>query len=108
MANLVSRLLGEDFFPQRGAQQMRFDCDARVEVFIDQEELEEACEALKAGAGSVETKIAQAKEIALSLARDKVEVTGGGVQVTADVSLSNVNIDNIDWVTLVSPDEQTV
>jgi hypothetical protein len=99
--SIVKRLLGE------GSQDMRFDLNARVElwVLLDDLEYDRRIAALKQSGEPVETKIGQAKAIAVEVANDKLsEISrGSGIEITADISLESVNVDRIDWVALVSP-----
>ena len=106
--SLVDRLL--EAYP-RGQQNMRFDVNARVEVFLDQDEIEDEfykeLDQLKASAEPEEQKIAKVKQLALQLAQTRVsEQSRNGVEIGADLSLSDVNLDRIDWVALVTKEEE--
>jgi hypothetical protein len=93
-------------------QDMRFDCDARVEVWVTQDDLEDdqRIAAIKAENIPLEQKISKAKAVAAQIAGEHLsEFEGAGnragyaVEVTADTSPTNVNVDRIDWVGLLEP-----
>lgn len=88
-----------------GTQNMRFDCNARVEIFIDQDELWAVTYELRNDQGSEDEKVAKAKAIALKLAVDRLSAQdGNGVEITANLSWADVNLNRIDWVALVTPE----
>lgn len=106
--------------PERRQRDCRFDCSARVEVWIDQDELQDddIIAMLREGdpdprsaggtledALTTEQKIKRAKERAVDLAQEKVSELGKGlgIEVTADISLSDLNLDRISWFDLVTP-----
>jgi len=106
--SLVDRLL-EDY--PRGQRTVRFDVEARVEVFLDQDEIEDEFykefDALKASNEPEEQKIAKAKSLAAQLARRKLsEQSTNGVEITADIDLSDVNLDRINWAVMVTREEE--
>lgn len=89
--------------------EMRFDLDARVEVFLNFEELEydDEIKRIKESEHSVEEKVQLAKARATQMAREVFEqgyaaANGAEFRISAEVSIDNVNIDRIDWVELVS------
>ncbi len=90
-------------------QSMRFDCDARIEVWVTMGDLEDdevIQKLVKANAVTpVEQRIAAAKQRAAELARNELENVHG-VTITADLDVRSVNVDRIDWVALVSPREE--
>ncbi len=86
---------------------MRFDCNARVEVWISADDIEfdDRYDAIVNNPQlSEEQKIAELKNVALSLAQEKISEASQTVgDISADISLTDVNTDRIDWETLVNP-----
>lgn len=94
----------------RQQQQMRFDMDARVEVWVMQSDLEsdDRIDQLKRGQFTLEQKIASAKLIAIDIANEQISMatSGSGVEITTNgPSASDVNIDTIDWEALFDTGE---
>lgn len=104
----MKQILGESKqrLSEDGYKNMRFDTNARVEVFLDQDELEDECYELRhSDSRPVEEKIVEAKKIAVKLANDRISSVRG-LEITCYVSLEDVNLDRIDWVALVTnPDD---
>jgi hypothetical protein len=102
--SLVKKLLGE-------SQDMRFDLNARVEIWVTMEDLEydRRIEKIKKNAQlSPEQKIVEARKVAQEVAMEKLRDIGSekGVEITADFDKESVNVDRIDWNALMNPEPE--
>lgn len=93
---------------QEAQGDLRFDVDARVEVWVTADDIEDDRRArqIRNGANGVTPeKISALKDLALTIAGEKVRgLSQNGVEVTADLALSDLNVDRIDWNTLAMSD----
>lgn len=84
---------------------MRFDLDARVEIWVNQSEIEEHSSFEKVIKADVEDskKIEFLKEIARKIASDKIDKVRQTVDITitCELSLIYVNIDRVNWYELL-------
>ena len=94
----------------KNANLIRFDKDARVEIFIEEYEIE-----THNGYISIITreditdvqKIAMLKELCIEIANQKLRNldASSGIQITVDgLSLQDINIDRIRWENVLDPD----
>jgi len=81
-----------------GAEGMRFDCNARVEIWVTWDDITEHADfqAIMDSDKSDEEKRTALRAIAQSIAFDRT-VGINEVEITADVSVSDINIDRIDY-----------
>lgn len=95
---LIKRLLGE------AGQDARFDVNARVEIWIDQDDLEmdRRIRQLSATSSTLEEKIRDAKLIAIDIAHEKIRnaESCGRIEITAEIGVDSINVDRIDWTAL--------
>ena len=108
MAKLTARSLVEKLLAERQGSDMRFDLDCRVEVWVTADDIEDdrRARAIANGPGTLEEKIAALKNLAQTLAADKLAEVRG-VQLTCDgLDLSSVNVDRIEWHTLAQSDAE--
>jgi len=102
----VRAILGEALWDrQRPSNDMRFDVNARAEVWVTKDDIEDHREyrAIIGKGGGENAKIGALKNLALSIAREKLE--NGESNVTADLTLGDVNVDRIDWAALAAPSQ---
>ena len=91
---------------------LRFDADARLEVWVTMEDLEYRTdvEAIKKSTEADEIKKQKLQAIIIEVANTKladvVRNAMGDVRITADLSWSNVNINRLDWHVLTTPEEE--
>lgn len=108
-----SKSVTEGFFDDYSAQQhvrskdMRFDCEARVEIWVDQDDLEfdSVVEKIVKGTLPVEEKKKLVLERAREIAAERLNDVKG-VSIEADISVSNINVDRIDWGGLLEPEPE--
>lgn len=101
--SIVKQLIGE------AQQDMRFDTNARVEVWVTLEDLEydRRISKIQASQQSPEEKIAAAKQVALAIAQEKLsQASANGVQISADIGPESVNVDRFNWNDLVNPPQE--
>lgn len=112
MATPAARALVERLLAERQGGDMRFDLDCRVEVWVTAEEIAEdprASQIANGAQGNTEGKIAALKNLAQTIAAEKLNSAGRGhgIEITCDsLALSSVNIDRIDWTTLALSDAE--
>ena len=114
LKQLIKEVLSEI---QHKPNDMRFDCNARVECWIQAVDISshDGYDVLvKNTQLTLAAKIIKLKELALDIAREKISNIGSvdfkyhtdsGMEVTADITLGDVNIDRIDWEALANPQE---
>lgn len=89
---------------------MRFDVGCRVEVWVTGDEIREdprAQQIVNGGTGDIEGKIQMLKNLAQTIAAEKLNTAGDGVHISCDsLALSNVNLDRIDWNDLALGDAE--
>ena len=83
---------------------LRFDCDARLEIWVNMSDLEDREDvlAIKHSKELMDNeKIEKLKDIVLKVAHEKVNNISrnafGDIEVTADISWSTVNINRLNW-----------
>ena len=93
-------------------QDIRFDLNARVEVFVTADDLTShaSYDGIVKGGGTEDDRIAALRSLAAQIAFEAVETRnrakdGNEVEITADVSPSDINLDRIDWSSLATPEE---
>jgi hypothetical protein len=96
------RRVAEALIGEAQDQVMRFDCQARVEVFVtpDDIEFESEMDKIRESGQPEEQRIQAAKELAMRHAQGLISGVRD-VEITADCTLADVNIDRIDWSELV-------
>jgi hypothetical protein len=102
MSSTVKKILGE------ASEDLRFDCNARVEVWVTQDDLEfrDDVIAILAEGISVEEKKKKILEVARQIASERLSSVKD-VEITADVSVSDINVDRINWGGLLEPEPDT-
>ena len=109
MATPRARDLVEKLIREERQQDMRFDLNCRVEVWVTAEEIADDRRARKivnGAQGNTEAKISMLKDLAQTIAAEKLNAVQG-IEITCDsLALSNVNIDRIDWNTLAQSDAE--
>ena len=85
---------------------LKFDVAARVEIWIDDSDLEDKKEfkEIMINGKSEEDKIKELKEIAMQIAMEKIndlESEGKGISVSHDITIDDINVDKIDWTKLM-------
>ena len=97
----------------KGNNMLRFDTNARLEIFVDQWEIEshDRYKLVIASAISDEEKIKQLKEIASEIARDKSsqlnirEESDFGIKITAgDLSPAVIDFERMPWDEMLHPE----
>lgn len=105
LAQTIVKKLIEESSPQGD---VRFDLDCRVEVWVTEEDLRlaDGFDDIVAGGGDLEEKVAQLKELAVEVARERLsKASSYGLEITAgSLSLSDINVDRISWEALASPE----
>lgn len=87
---------------------LRFDCDARVEIWITQDDLEDDTQVQQILAHtdiSVEEKKSLVLKRASAMAYEQVSAVKG-VEITADPRVDTINVDRIDWGGLLEPEPE--
>lgn len=90
---------------------LRFDLDARVEVWVTEDDLrfDRRTYAILTSTKSDEEKRAALMQVAVDIANQRLgsatSSDGDPVTITADVSPASVNVDSVDWGSLLHPDE---
>lgn len=92
---------------------MRFDMDARVEVWVTGDDLrfDRRYDEVMAAAGSDEEKKAALMQLAVDIVNRRLssaEADGAGIGITADVSPASVNVDRVNWQELLHPEADDV
>lgn len=90
---------------------MRFDLEARVEVWITGDDLrfDRRYDGIIAGHGTDEEKKAALTQLAVELANERISdarADGLSLEITAEVSPSSINVDRINWQELLHPDAE--
>jgi hypothetical protein len=90
------------------SRDMRFDIGgARLEVWVTQDDLEydRRIVALRDSTQPMEAKILAAKQVAMDLVNRRISECGQtcGFEITADVSLSDINVERIRWAEILEP-----
>jgi len=101
--SIIKKLLGE------AQQDMRFDLNARVEVWVTLEDLEydRRIDAIRASQEAPEAKVAAARKVAEEIAREKLSsASSNGIEITADFGPESANVNRINWNDLVSPPQE--
>jgi hypothetical protein len=96
--SIIKQLLGES------QQDMRFDLNARVEVWVTIEDLESdlRIQDIRQSKEAPEAKIAAAKRIAQEIAQEKLSsASSSGIEITADFGPESANLDRVIWTDLV-------
>lgn len=89
---------------------IRFDKEARVEIFIEEWEIETNTDCINVISNkniNDEQKIAMIKDLCSEIAYSKLReaMVGSGIQITVDgLSSKNINIDRIRWETVLDLD----
>ena len=90
---------------------MRFDLEARVEVWVTGDDIRfsRQYDSIIAGAGTDEEKKAALMQVAVDIVNGRLgsaEADGTGIGITADVTPASVNVDRVDWNELLHPDAE--
>jgi hypothetical protein len=83
-------------------EDLRFDTDARVEIWVDRFDIEyhsKFNEIMKSGKTDEEKKEAFL-EIAVEIAYDKISEMKSGIVITADINADKINVNRIDWIAM--------
>ncbi len=93
------------------ANDMRFDADVRLEVWVTADEIRDHPGfegAVESGFPDAE-RITALRALALIVAQERISginCLGLGVEITAELSISHVNIERIDWPALAKTKAQ--
>jgi len=104
----IKELIEEVFF-KKADRDVRFDTTGRVEVWVTSNEIKEHKDYKKIvdSDKSDEEKIKELKELAVDIAYDKVQsVSKNGVDITVELIEQDINIDRIDWDSLVKKEDK--
>lgn len=89
---------------------MRFDLNCRVEIWITADDIADdrrARQIANGAQGNTEEKIVVLKNLAQTIAAEKINGIGNGIELTCDsLALSSVNVDRIDWHALALSDAE--
>lgn len=105
-----ARSLIESLVTEGRGNDLRFDLDCRVEVWVTADDIESDPRYRKiVNSGDPAARVAQLKALAAQLAANKLSSASetAGLEITCDgPALTDVNIDRIDWAVLASSDAE--